>query len=163
MSIKNPVLLGDSRQEGPLPVPDEGKNKLARSLDTKFEKERLVIQLRNIDYDQPVGITYLVFLNLPADARNPDHTHPNFIGTLGFFGKHESPSHEHGDEGLTEDYDVTAVVRKTGSLDDLRLTFIPSLPTAPADRKDLQELIARMKPQGNPRFGEVVLLRLASE
>ena len=163
MSIKNPVLLGDARQDVPLPVPDESRNKLARSLDTKFEKERLVLQLRNIDYDQPVGITYLVFLNLPADARNPDHTHPNFIGTLGFFGKHDSPNHEHGDEGLTEDYDITAVVRKTGSLDDLRLTFIPSLPTAPADRKDLQELIARMKPQGNPRFGEVVLLRLASE
>ena len=164
-SIKKPTALGDSRLDVPLPMPSEGKDMVMRALATKFQKERLVLQLRNIDYDVPVGVTYLVFLNLPPGDKKADHTHPNFIGTLGFFGKHESSEHTHGgeDEGLTEDYDITALVEKAGGVDDLRLTFIPSLPQAPPGRKDMQESIARMKPQGNPRFGEVVLLRLAAE
>lgn len=164
-SIKKPTSLGDARLDVPLPLPEEGKNMLKRSREGRFQKERIVLQLRNIDYDQPVGVTYLIFLNLPPGDKKADHTHPNFIGTLGFFGKSESPQHAHGTEGegLTEDYDITALVQKAGGVDDLRLTFIPSLPQAPPDRKDLQEMIARLKPQGNPRFGEVLLLRLASE
>ena len=164
-SIKKPTALGDSRLDVPLPMPSEGKNSVMRALATKFQKERLILQLRNIDYDQPVGVTYLVFLNLPPGEKKADHTHPNFIGTLGFFGKHDSSEHAHGgeDEGLTEDYDITALVEKAGGVDDLRLSFVPSLPQAPPGRKDMQESIARMKPQGNPRFGEVVLLRLAAE
>lgn len=99
---------------------------LAASMRTEPAKERIVLQFQDVRYDSPVGVSYLLFLNLPADARNPDHAHPNFIGTPGFLG-----GVQHGDlgvtaaEGLTEEYDVT--------------------------RKDLQELLSQLKPCGNPR------------
>jgi tyrosinase len=163
-SVKQPTALGDSRQDVPLTLPTEAKESLTRSKAKKFEKERLILQLRNIEYDAPVGITYLVFLNLPPNETKADHTHPNFIGTLGFFGKTESGSHQHGEgEGLTEEYDVTGLVQNTANVDDLKVTFVPSLPQAPPGRKDLQEQIARMKPQGNPRFSEMNLLRVSGD
>lgn len=163
-SVKKATTLGDSRQDVPLALPSEAKESLGRSAAKKFQKERLILQLRNIQYDQPVGITYLVFLNLPPNETKADHTHPNFIGTLGFFGKMEGENHQHGEgEGLTEEYDVTGLLQKNANVEDLKITFIPSLPQAPPDRKDLQEQIARMKPQGNPRFGEMVLLKLSGD
>jgi hypothetical protein len=163
-TVKKPTALGDSRQDVPLTLPNEAKETLTRSRGKKDEKERLILQLRNIEYDAPVGITYLVFLNLPPNETKADHTHPNFIGTLGFFGKSEGGSHQHGEgEGLTEEYDVTGLVKGTANVEDLKITFIPSLPQAPPDRKDLQEQIARMKPQGNPRFSEMSLIRVTGD
>jgi hypothetical protein len=41
----------------------------------------------------------------------------------------------------------------------LKLTIVPSYPRVPPDRKDLEAVVAKMKPQGNPRFGEIALVR----
>jgi len=54
---------------------------------------------------------------------------------------------------------VTAVLQRLGTTEDLRLSLVPSYPTVPPDRKDLQEHLAKLKPQGNPRFGRMVLVR----
>jgi len=163
-SVKRPVRLGVARVDAPVKLPEKSRAAVTESLQAEAAKERLVLQLKDIQYDAPVGITYLLFLNLPADVRNPDHTHPSFIGTLGFFGGTRHANH--GGEaaaGVTEEYDVTRVVRRQGISGDVVLTAIPSLPIVPADRKDLQALVARMKPNGNPRFGEIVLLRVKAE
>jgi tyrosinase-like protein/polyphenol oxidase-like protein len=149
------VRLTDARQEIPLNLPEPARTSLAVSRKTGFANERIILQLRNIQYDQPVGVTYLLFLNLPPDVKNADHKHPAFIGTLGFFGKTTDGA---ATEGLTEDYDVTEVIQRLGSL-DLRLTVLPSRPIAPEGRRDIQKLIDELKPKGNPRFGEIVLLR----
>jgi hypothetical protein len=123
-----------------------------------------VLQLKHIRYDAPVGLSYLLFLNLPADAKNPDHTHPSFIGTLGFFGGAEHDDHGvRSEAGLTDEYDVTRVVQRLGAPGDLVVSALPSLPVVPEGRKDLQALRERMKPKGNPRFGEITLLRLKAE
>jgi len=135
-------------------VPTTGRNQLSQWRAAPSSKDRIVLQLRNIQYDGPVGVTYLLFLNLPAEAQNPDHTHPNFVGTLGFFGGHHGAS----EPGLEEDYDVTAVLQRGGATDDLKLTMIPSYPRVPADRKDLQDTVAKLKPRGNPRFSELALV-----
>jgi tyrosinase len=158
-TMKQPVALTGARKDVRLTLPPTARTALAQSRTAASANERLILQLRNIQYDRPVGVSYLLFLNLPADARNPDHTHPNFIGTLGFFGKTEGPGHKGATEGgLTEDYDVTAVVRRLGT-EDLRLTIVPSYPAVPPGRKDLEALVAKLKPQGNPRFGEMVIVR----
>jgi Common central domain of tyrosinase/Polyphenol oxidase middle domain len=159
-TMKQRVVLTDARRDVPLALPASARTALAQSRTSKFASERVILQLRDIQYDRPVGVSYLLFLNLPPDAKNPDHTHPNFIGTLGFFGKTESPGHKGASEGgLAEDYDITAVLQRLGATDDLRLTVLPSYPPVPADRKDLQALVAKLKPQGNPRFGEMVVVR----
>jgi tyrosinase len=155
-SIAQAVKLTDTRQDVRVPLPKPALESLATARTTNFANERIILQLQDIEYDRPVGVSYLLFLNLPADAKAPDHTHPNFIGTLGFFGKTdkgEAPG------GLGEEYDVTAVLQRLGTTDDLRLSLVPSYPTVPADRKDLQALVAKLKPQGNPRFGRMVLVR----
>ncbi len=152
---KRSVRLTDARQDVAVTLPPAARNELARLRSAPAANERYILQLRNIQYDGPVGITYMLFLNLPADAKNPDHTHPNFIGTLGFFGGHHGAS----DAGLQEDYDVTAVVQRMGAVGELKLTIVPSYPRVPPDRKDLEAVVAKMKPQGNPRFGEIALVR----
>jgi len=153
-AVKRAVRLTDARQDVPIAVPTTGRNQLSQWRAAPSSKDRIVLQLRNIQYDGPVGVTYLLFLNLPAEAQNPDHTHPNFVGTLGFFGGHHGAS----EPGLEEDYDVTAVLQRGGATDDLKLTMIPSYPRVPADRKDLQDTVAKLKPRGNPRFSELALV-----
>jgi tyrosinase len=157
---KESVRLTDARKDVRIQLPAASRDMLTKSRAAKFERERIILQLRNIQYDQPVGVSYLLFLNLPADAKDPDYTSPNFIGTLGFFGKTEGPGHAGAREGgLSEDYDITDVVERLGSLDEVRVSVIPSYPRAPADRKDLQDLVSKLKPQGNPRFGQIVIIR----
>jgi tyrosinase-like protein/polyphenol oxidase-like protein len=159
-TITQGVKLTDVRQDVRVTLPPPARESLTASRTTNFANERIVLQLQEIQYDQPVGVSYLLFLNLPADAKNPDHTHPNFIGTLGFFGKTEGPGHKGASEGgLAEEYDVTAVLQRLGPTEDLRLSVVPSYPSVPADRKDLQALVAKLKPQGNPRFGKMVLIK----
>lgn len=160
--LKKPVILGAARVNVPVPVPEKGRAAMAESL--KSDLDRLVLQLNGVQYDAPVGVTYLLFLNLPADARNPDHTHPNFIGTLGFFGStHHADKGSNLAAGVSEEYDVTRVVRRLGLAGDWVLSAIPSLPVVPEDRKDLQALVNKMKPSGNPRLGEIALLRVRAE
>jgi tyrosinase len=155
-TIAQAVKLTDVRQDVSVTLPKPALESLATSRGANFANERIILQLLDIQYDRPVGVSYLLFLNLPADAKAPDHTHPNFIGTLGFFGRTEKGQ---APGGLGEEYDVTAVLQRLGTADDLRLSLVPSYPTVPADRKDLQDLVTKLKPQGNPRFGRMVLVR----
>jgi tyrosinase len=161
--VRELVRLGTSRVDTRVALTDRSRAALAASV-ADTSGDRLVLQLKDIHYDAPVGLSYLLFLDLPADAKQPDHTHPSFIGTLGFFG-----GSEHGDRaektaaGLTQEYDVTRVMRRLGAGRDLVVTAVPSLPVVPADRKDLQALRARLKPSGDPRFGEITLLRLKAQ
>ena len=155
-SVAQAVKLTDTRQDVRVPLPKPALDSLAASRSANFANERVILQLQDIQYDRPVGVSYMLFLNLPADAKAPDHTHPNFIGTLGFFGRTEKGQ---APGGLGEEYDVTAVLQRLGTTEDLRLSLVPSYPTVPADRKDLQEMLAKHKPQGNPRFGRMVLIR----
>jgi tyrosinase len=155
-SVAQAVKLTDTRQDVRVALPKPALESLASARSANFANERIILQLQDIQYDRPVGVSYMLFLNLPADAKAPDHTHPNFIGTLGFFGKTEKGA---APESLSEEYDVTAVLQRLGTTDDLRLSVVPSYPTVPGDRKDLQEALAKLKPQGNPRFGRMVLVR----
>jgi hypothetical protein len=129
--------------------------------------EKLTLRLKDIRYDAPVGLTYLLFLNLPSDAKQPDHTHPNFIGTLGFFGGMDHKGHqghEGSSAGQTEEYDITRVARRIGlSGEQFRVTAIPSLPTVPEAREDLRKLRDQMTPHGNPRFEEIEVLRIVEK
>ena len=163
-TVKRRVQLGMRRTEVEIPMPEQGRAELAESLRAENAEEHVILQLDDIEYDEPVGVTFLLFLNLPADAQNPDQNDPHFIGTLGFFGTAKS-SH-HGAEaaaGVAEQYDITRLLQRTGMPDRLVVTVLPSLPTAPPDRKDLQELIAKMKAKGNPRIGAIVLMRTRPE
>lgn len=155
-TISQGVKLTDVRQDVRVALPKPALESMATSRAANFANERIILQLQDIQYDRPVGVSYLLFLNLPADAKAPDHTHPNFIGTLGFFGKTEKGA---APEALSEEYDVTAVLQRLGTTDDLRLSLVPSYPTVPGDRKDLQEMVAKLKPQGSPRFARMVLVR----
>jgi hypothetical protein len=119
-----------------------------------------------VKFDQPVGVTYLLFLNLPATARQPDDKHPNFVGTLGFFGHAGAAGgahHEHAEQGTTESYDITDLVKRLGKVADLKLTIVPSYPEVPADRKDLADMVKAMKPAGEPRIAEIAILKQSTQ
>jgi hypothetical protein len=162
---KQPIKLTEKRQEVNITIPEDNRSTLLQSIQSKFANERIILQIKGIQYDEPVGMTYLLFINLPESVRNPDHTDPHFIGTLSFFGKADSSGSDHHGTlaEFTEDYDITQVLQGLQSTANISLTIIPSYPTAPADRKDLQEMIAQMRPQGNPRFDEVVVLKFRVE
>lgn len=158
-STKRLVRLTDSRVDATVKLPEVGRTSLAQALQSDSARDRIVLQLNDIRFDAPVGMTYLLFLNVPSDATNLDSNHSHYIGTLGFFGQHGREGHAAGG-GVSEHYDITRVLQKIKPAGDLVITAIPSRPTAPANRKDLQEQVAAMKPKGNPRFGEIVLLRV---
>jgi hypothetical protein len=163
-SFSKLVQLNDQRIDIPVELTPTARQDIDSTLKGDPQAQRLILQLRNVQYDEPVGITYLLFLNLPPDAGMLDHLHPNFVGTLGFFGRHAAGAHaDHASDGLIEEYDVTRMIRRLNLDDGFVLTAVPSLPALPPDRKDLRELISQMKPKGNPRFGEVVLLRVQAE
>jgi hypothetical protein len=162
MRLKQVMRLTEKREVVRLKIPEEARKTLATSSENKFKNEQIVLQLNDIHYDAPVGITYLLFVNLPDSERNPNHTHPRFVGTLGFFGSSDSVGGGHHQDmkgGFSEEYDITRVLKTLGAIHNFTITVIPSLPKAPAGRKDLQEMISRMKPHGNPRIGEIVILR----
>lgn len=161
-TLKQLVWLGSARVDARVALPEKSREALA-ALMKADSPDRLVLQLKDIRYDAPVGLSYLLFLNLPADAKNPDHTHPSFIGTLGFFGPAEHGRGARSEGGLSQEYDVTRAVRRLGALDDMVVSAVPSLPVVPEGRKDLLELRERMKPNGNPRFGVISLLRLKAK
>ena len=153
-----PVKLTARAQKLTMPIGADGKRMVAGLA----KDQRVTLRISDIRFDAPVGLTYLVFLNLPdADRAKADSTHPSYVGTLGFFGAHPAAG-GHVHEGGTEEYDVTRVVKRLGGLDKLDVTILPSLPRIPAGRADLAALVARKKPKGNPRFGAVTLLRTAA-
>jgi tyrosinase len=159
-NVQQPVRLTDKRQDVKIAVPQAARSVFTTSQAAKFAGERWILQLQDIQYDAPVGVSYMLFLNLPDGGPDPDHTSPNYIGTLGFFGKTESGTHPGMTEGgLSAEYDVTAVVQRLGSIDEIKLSAIPNYPKAPPDRPDLARAIAQLKPQGNPRFGRIILLK----
>ncbi|HKQ97931.1 MAG TPA: tyrosinase family protein [Candidatus Polarisedimenticolia bacterium] len=157
-SIKRQVRLEAGRADVTLSLPERGRAGIASALKASAGGERLILQVSEIRYDAPVGLTYLLFLNLPAGDRNPGPAHPGFIGTLGFFG---GDHHAAGaGEGLSVEYDITRVARRIGLSGDLVISALPSLPEVPEDRKDLQALRDRMRPEGHPSFGQVTLSRV---
>jgi tyrosinase len=165
-SVVRQVRLGTERLDLEMSLSEEGTAELAEALEAEPAQQRILLQIRGIRYDEPVGVTYLLFLNLPEGpegTEKPDHTHPSFVGTLGFFGTAEGTGHAEEEEGVAEQYDVTRVVRRLGMPERLVVSILPSLPEAPAERKDLQELVARMAPKGNPRFGSIALLKLEAK
>lgn len=161
---KGEIRLTEKPSTVPLRLPQEKRAVMQKSVDAQVANERYFLELRDVRFDKPVGITYLVFLNLPANARKPDDKHPNFVGTLGFFGAHgaaaaDGGQHDHGATGTTESYDITELVKRLGKITDLKLTLVPSYPEVPADRKDLADLVKKMKPAGAPRIAEVAILK----
>ena len=158
--MQQPVRLTDKRQDVKIAMPQAARSVFTASQAAKFAGERWILQLQDIQYDSPVGVSYMLFLNLPDGAQDPDQTNPNYIGTLGFFGKTETGTHAGMTEGgLSAEYDVTAVDTAARIDRRDRLSAIPSYPKAPPDRPDLARAIAQLKPQGNPRFGRIVLVK----
>lgn len=158
---KAEVRLTEKSKTVALKLQQANRKAMQKSIDTKLANEKYFLELRGVRFDAPVGVTYLLFLNLPAGAKNPDHTHPNFLGTLGFFGHHAAAAsgHHESGAGATEAYDITELVKRLGKLTDLKLTLVPSYPELPPDRKDLVELRKAMKPAGEPRIAEIAIIR----
>jgi tyrosinase len=162
---KGEVRLTAKPSTVPMRLPQAKRAVMQKSVDTKAANERYILQLRGVKFDKPVGVTYLLFLNLPANARSPDEKHPNFVGTLGFFGHGGAAGaghHDHAEEGTTESYDITELVKRLGKIADLKLTIVPSYPAVPADRKDLADLVKKLKPAGEPRIAEIAILKQAA-
>jgi hypothetical protein len=81
-NVQQPVRLTDKRQDVKIAVPQAARSVFTASQTAKFAGERWILQLQDIQYDSPVGVSYMLFLNLPDGAQDPDQTNPNYIGTL---------------------------------------------------------------------------------
>ena len=120
---------------------------LAREIDPKKVKKRVLLSLEGIEFAEPPKHLYKVYLNLPkADAKMAAN-HPQYVGTLAFF---ESPDGHHGNDGSerTETFDITdclANAKKAGAYDtnNLSVTIVPVGPpkdgkrAAPQDAKEI--------------------------
>jgi hypothetical protein len=158
---KQPTTLTKKRTVVSLDFQPGKKRSLLRSFQNRFKNEKVVLQIKGIKFDEPVGVTYLLYLNLPGSVPDPDHNNPYFVGALGFFGRTgPSANSSHGaPAGFTNNYDITQVLLRLGDVSNVRLIIIPSYPKAPAGREDIQKMIDAMKPKGNPRFDEVVVIK----
>ncbi|HUF17833.1 MAG TPA: tyrosinase family protein [Thermoanaerobaculia bacterium] len=156
------VLLHRERVDVRIPLSAEVRNIVARASRTGRDTERIVLQLNGIEYDEPVGLTYLIFLNHPAGARL-DHEAPSFVGTLGFFGSARGLHHAAHEHGVAEEYDITRVLSRMEVPEELVVSLVPSLPVAPSGREDLQRLIDEIEPKGRPRFRAISLLLIRME
>jgi tyrosinase len=98
----------------------------------------MLVLLEGIDFDQPPGVDYEVYLNLPQGKKAvPDSQY--YLGTLTFFGtRHPPGSKGHGAHAAprNEAFAVPARLlalldRAKGSFQDLRVTFVPGTGTEP--------------------------------
>lgn len=112
-------------------------NLLAREMDPKKAKKRVLLNLEGIEFTQPPKHLYKVYLNLPNADHKVAANNPQYVGTLAFF---ESPEGHHGNDGSerTEIFDITdclASAKKAGAYDpnNLTVTIVPVGP--PKDGK----------------------------
>lgn len=94
---------------------------------------RLMLNLEHIEYDQPAGVYWEIYIDLPEHERSPDPRGPHFVGTLALFGMKE---HARGSGHIRQDIDITDVLRrlalrKPRKLDSLSVTFVPRGPLPP--------------------------------
>lgn len=78
--------------------------------------ERWFVRVEDIAGEQPAVPAYSVFVNLPAGASPADHPELR-AGTISAFGIREATAADNGAPGLTDVFDITAVVdhlRTTG-------------------------------------------------
>ena len=67
-TIPQGVKLTDTRQDVRIALPKPALESLAAARGANFANERIILQLQDIQYDRPVGVSYMLFLNLPPDA-----------------------------------------------------------------------------------------------
>jgi hypothetical protein len=158
---KQSTKLTAKRVQVKLDFPQEKKQSLSQSLQNKFRNEEVVLQIKGLQYDAPVGLNYVVYLNLPDSARTREDAAPYFVGTIGFFGNTHSHAGDHHEmpAGFTANFDITELLLRLKDTDNFRLTIVPDYPKAPPGRADVQRMIDAMKPKGNPRFDEVVMIK----
>ena len=61
--------------------------------------------------------------------------------------------------GFTANFDITELLLRLKDTENFRVTIVPDYPKAPLGRADVQRMIDAMKPKGNPRFDEVVVVK----
>jgi len=97
----------------------------------------VVLSLEGIEFEQPPGVDYEVYLNLPEKAK-PSADDPHHVGALTFFGlKHRQGMQGHGAPmpqyvkfNLPERLRKVLAADKKG-LAELRVTFVPQTGTEP--------------------------------
>ena len=145
---------------------------LAAVTEASAAGERIVLGIDGVQYDEPPGITYEVYLNLPEEME-PDYTSNYYVGNVGFFGM-EAHGHGEGHEGgghghpARLSFDVTDNVRALSTRGEWDANqavvsfFARGLVPAPGAETSVAEAQAMTaatspEPAGRPRIERVVL------
>ena len=149
-----PVELGDEPVTVSIPMQPTAATELVAALQpaagaeagpaerdaTRTVQGRVLLHLTDITFDEPPGVTYDVYLDLP-EGEEPSYHSPYFIGTLAFFGMEpmEHDGHQQPADGRRS-YDITGnalVLSERGewSSQQVQVTFVRSelLPPLPGD------------------------------
>jgi tyrosinase len=158
----NPIRLGETKaKEVALPLPETLKARQFRdALGEKSEEAGVLhLSVEGIQFQDPPGVYYDVYLGLPKDTA-PTPESPYYLGTITFFGMahgHET-GHASGGHARRRAFTVSFRVpprlqQKLQETDPTRLsvTFVPQTGTEPVDKK--------AKPKEREEKGEGVTVR----
>jgi tyrosinase len=99
----------------------------------------LLLSVEGIEFDQPPGVDYEVYLNLPR-GKKAEPTSPYYVGTLTFFGMRHRPGPKgHGAHAAPRNETfalperlLDLLTRDKESFQGLRVSFVPGTGTEPA-------------------------------
>jgi len=133
------------------------------------QKEKLLVEVVGLKFDQAPAVGYMVYLNLPPDVDSDERRKPYRLGVLNLFGTpQKKPSGEANpadhDHGASQVFDATKTIARLKNLglwtgDGVEITMLPITATPPPGEKDAYE--SRLKEQAdraNVRYDAIRLL-----
>jgi tyrosinase len=126
--LQEPVKLGGRPVQTTLPVSAEGRRRLESLLRDTQAGGRINLVLENIQVEGSPAVAFEMYINLPADARNPEYTDPHYVGNVNLFGP--SPRGAHGEKRENQIVPLTLTYlrlreAKQWADDSVRVTFVP--------------------------------------
>ena len=107
------------------------------------DEKRTLLRIGGVSVDQPPGVIYEVYLNLPAAPEEADSMSPHFVGLIALFGsapggdelRDDAHAHHASPDATGEEFifDVTRVLATLASAEDsdlatLKVTVVPRGP-----------------------------------
>jgi hypothetical protein len=148
-SVEKPIRLTENPVKITIRIPKEKIEALKSSNLSEAKKTFLVLE--GIQFQEPVGTSFRVFLNPGPKENLNSPNQESFVGFLNFFG-----SHDDHQEHVVE-FDITELLHKTANANRLsdasNVVIVPIQPVRGKNSKTKGNV--SIKVQGNPMFKKI--------
>jgi hypothetical protein len=125
---QEPVKLGGSAVRLALPINEEGKRMLSAIPRDPQAGGQINLVLDDVRLEGIPRVAYEIYVNLPADVKNPEYTSPHFAGNVNLFGP--SPRGGHAEKQEPQVVPLTLVFLRLRDADrwpsdTVSVTFVP--------------------------------------